>query len=115
MNAQARQRATLILQVQSGQLTASQAARQLGMSRKTYYQWEKRALQGLMQGLQAGQPGRPSTRPSRQIQQLRRKVQDLENKLQATEKVARLRELIGDLKRKPPTPKKGRSSKRSSK
>lgn len=115
MNAQARQRATLILQVQSGQLTASEAARQLGMSRKTYYQWEKRALQGLMQGLEPGSPGRLSTQPSREVAQLRRKVQELEQKLEKTEKVARLRELIGDLKKTKPTVKKGRSSKRSSK
>ena len=40
----ARQRAALIVAVQSGQITASEAAQQLGISRKTYYQWEKRAL-----------------------------------------------------------------------
>ena len=115
MNAPARQRATLILKVQSGQLTASQAARQLGMSRKTYYQWEKRALQGLMQGLEPETPGRPSTRPSPEVAQLRRKVQELEEKLEQTEKVARLRELVGELKKTKPTRKKGRLSKRSSK
>ena len=115
MNAQTRQRATLILQVQTGQITASQAALQLGMSRKTYYQWEKRALEGLMQGLEPSNPGRPSTQPSREVAQLRQKVQELEEKLEQTEKVARLRELIGDLKRTKPTPKKGRSSQRSSK
>jgi len=114
MNAQARQRATLILQVQAGQISASEAARQLGMSRKTYYQWEKRALEGLMQGLEPGSPGRPSTQPSREVAQLRQKVQELEEKLEETEKVARLRELIAQAKKKQPTPKKGRSSKRSS-
>ena len=115
MNAQAKQRAAVILQVQSGQLSASQAARQLGMSRKTYYQWEKRALQGLMQGLEPGNPGRPTRRPSREVQQLRRKIEQLEQKLEATEKVARLRELIREAKQTKPTAKKGRSSKRSSK
>ena len=115
MKAQARQRATLILQVQAGQITASEAARQLGMSRKTYYQWERRALEGLMQGLKPGNPGRPSTQPSREVAQLRQKVQELEQKLEETEKVAQLRELIAQAKQKQPTPKKGRSSKRSSK
>ena len=43
------------------------------------------------------------------------KVQELEQQLAQTEKVARLRELIGDLKTTQPTAKKGRSSKRSSK
>jgi hypothetical protein len=54
-----RQWATLILQVCAGQLTATEAARQLGVSRKTYYQWEARALRSLMQGLRPGRPGRP--------------------------------------------------------
>jgi transposase len=40
----ARQRAQLIMQVRSGLLTAEEAARQLRISRKTYYKWEKRAL-----------------------------------------------------------------------
>ena len=48
---QARQRASLILQVQAGQLSATQAAQSLGVSRKTYYQWERRALQGMVDQL----------------------------------------------------------------
>jgi transposase len=115
MKAQARQRAALILQVQAGQITASEAARQLGMSRKTYYQWEQRALKGMMQGLQPGQPGRPSTQPSREVAQLRRKVQELEQKLEKTGELARFLEKAGDLKNRQPTAKKKRSSKRSSK
>jgi len=115
MNAHLRQRANLILQVQAGQIRASEAARQMGMSRKTYYQWEKRALAGLLQGLEPGSPGRPSTQPSREVAELRHKVEELEQKLEQTEKVARLRELIAQAKQKQPTPKKGRSSKRSSK
>jgi len=115
MTTLARDRAALILQVQAGQLTASEAARQMGVSRKSYYQWEKRALQGLMEGLQLGPPGRPSQQPSLEIQRLRKKVKDLEEKLAATEKVARLRELIGDLQKPQPTLKRGRLSKRSSK
>ena len=39
----ARQRAQLIMQVQNGLLSAQEAARQLRISRKTYYKWERRA------------------------------------------------------------------------
>lgn len=42
----ARQRAQLIMQVRSGVLRAQEAALQLGVSRKTYYKWERRALGG---------------------------------------------------------------------
>jgi len=38
----AQQRANLIIQVRSNQLTAVEAARQMGISRKTYYKWENR-------------------------------------------------------------------------
>ena len=44
MNAKAKQRAAVILQVRSGQLTATAAAQTLGISRQQYYQWEQRAL-----------------------------------------------------------------------
>ena len=40
----AQERVMLILQVQAGTITAGQAAKQLGISRKTYYQCEQRTL-----------------------------------------------------------------------
>jgi len=59
----ARQRAQLIMQVRSGVLSAQEAARQLGVSRKTYYQWERRALAAMVEALEKREPGRP-LRPS---------------------------------------------------
>ena len=47
----ARQRAQLIMQVRSGVLSAQEAARQLGISRKTYYKWERRALAAMVEAL----------------------------------------------------------------
>ena len=41
----------VFLSVRGGTLTAKAAARQLGISRKTYYEWEARAFQGLMEAL----------------------------------------------------------------
>ena len=49
MNAKARQRAEVIFKVRSGQMTATDAAHALGISRQQYYQWEQRALQALLQ------------------------------------------------------------------
>ncbi len=108
-----RQWATLILQVRAGQLTATEAARQMGVSRKTYYQWERRALQGLMQGLHPGQPGRPRAGPSPEIQRLQERIQTLEQQLEKTEQVARLRQLLAQAKQPQSRTKKGASSKRS--
>ena len=55
----ARLRAQLIMKVRCGLMTASEAARQLGVSRKTYYKWEQRGLSALLDGLSDQTPGRP--------------------------------------------------------
>ena len=52
MNPKAQQRAEAIFKVRSGQLTATAAAQALGISRQQYYQWEKRALEALLQALE---------------------------------------------------------------
>ena len=54
-------RAEMIMKVRCGLMTAAQAARKLGVSRKTYYKWEKRGLEALLSGLADKEPGRPST------------------------------------------------------
>jgi transposase len=56
----ARQRAQVIVKVRCGLMNASQAAKQLGVSRKTYYKWEQRALSAMLDGLTDQPPGRPS-------------------------------------------------------
>ena len=56
----AKQRALIIMQVRSGQITATEGARQLGISRKTYYQWESRGLDGMLKALEDQDPGRPA-------------------------------------------------------
>jgi transposase len=52
-------RAEVILKVRCGLLTATEAARILGVSRKTYYQWERRGLSALVDALKQHPPGRP--------------------------------------------------------
>lgn len=42
-------------------MTATEAAKQLGVSRKTYYKWEQRGLEALLDGLQDQPAGRPET------------------------------------------------------
>lgn len=42
-------------------MTAVDAAKILGVSRKTYYKWEKRGLSGLVNALDARLNGRPET------------------------------------------------------
>ena len=94
-----RQRAEIILQVRSGQITATDAARLLGISRKTYYQWEQRALSGMLAGLENREPGRPLTqRPDPETQRLKQKVSELENQLKVMEQVHELRGMLAELR-----------------
>ena len=58
-NELARLRAELILEVRGGQISATDAAKKLGVSRKTYYKWESRALKGMVKALNDRDRGRP--------------------------------------------------------
>jgi transposase len=77
----ARERATLIVQVQSGRLTAVEAARRLGVSRKTYYKWEQRALAAMVGALQDKAGGRPAEERDTEKERLQGEVQNLQEAL----------------------------------
>ena len=94
MNAKARQRAQVILQVRSGQITATQAAQQLGISRQQYYQWEKRALSALLTALADQPTGRPKSPTDPEKQALQRRVQQLEQLVREHQQREQLRQLL---------------------
>ena len=94
MNAKARQRAELILQVRSGQLTATAAAQTLGISRQQYYQWEQRALQALLSALEDQPTGRPKKPTDLEKELLQRRVQQLEQEVQRQQQREALRQLL---------------------
>lgn len=87
-------RASLILQVRAGQLTAQQAAQQLGISRQAFYKWEKRALKALLNALQDQPPGRPKGPADPEKDQLKSRVEELERKVQLYEQREQLRALL---------------------
>jgi transposase len=90
----ARQRAQLIMQVRSGVLSAQEAARQLGISRKTYYQWERRALAAMVEALGNRPPGRPPRPIDPEKEALERQTQELQAKLQVLEQTERIRQRL---------------------
>ena len=92
--AQARLRAELILKVRSGLMTASAAAKRLGVSRKTYYKWEKRALTGMVDGLCEREAGRPASKPDEEKENLKKKVAELERELRLRQQSEELRKLL---------------------
>ena len=93
-HALARQRAQLIMQVRSGVLRAQEAARQLGISRKTYYQWERRALAAMVEALGNREPGRPPRPIDPEKAALQRQTQELQAKLDVLQQTERIRQRL---------------------
>ncbi len=91
----ARQRALVIFQVRSGALTAKQGARLLGVSRKTYYEWEEKSLRAMALALENRPSGRPSLRVDAEKEAFRERIQELEKKLYLAEKTIEVKELLG--------------------
>jgi len=90
----ARERASIILQVRSGALTATEGAERLGVSRKTYYEWEDRALEAMALALENHPPGRPPILLDAEKEEFQEKVRDLEKKLYLAEKTIEVKDLL---------------------
>ncbi len=90
----ARERATVVFAVRSGQITAEEGARRLGVSRKTYYEWERRALQAMTEALEDRAPGRPSTPRDHENERLQEQITELEKKLFVAEKTVEVRDML---------------------
>src|SRR5215831_10962440 len=89
----ARQRAQLIMQVQSGLLSAREA-RQLQVSRKTYYKWERRALAAMVEALGNREQGRPRQAIDLEKEALRSRTEEIEAKLQVLEQTEQIRQRL---------------------
>ena len=90
----ARQRATVVFAVRSGQITAEEGARRLGVSRKTYYEWESRALQAMTEAMEDRNPGRPNTLQDEEKQHLQTQVAELQKMLFVAEKTVEVRDML---------------------
>jgi transcriptional regulator with XRE-family HTH domain len=66
----------VIFAVQSGQITAEEGARRLGVSRKTYYEWENRALEAM------------------EKERLRSEISALQNELFVAKKTVEVRDML---------------------
>jgi transposase len=91
----ARKRALVILQVRSGALTAKEGAKLLGVSRKTYYEWEEKSLKAMALALENHPAGRPSVPVDEEKETLRERIRELEKKLDLAEKTIEVKELLG--------------------
>jgi transposase len=90
----ARQRAAVVVAVRSGQITAEEGARRLGVSRKTYYEWESRALQAMTEAMEDKAPGRPSMPKDEEKERLQEENTELRKKLFVAQKTVEVRDML---------------------
>lgn len=90
----ARERAMVILQVRSGAVTAKEGAKLLGVSRKTYYEWEEKSLKAMALALENRAAGRPPAPVDPEKEALRERIQELEKKLYLAEKTIEVKEIL---------------------
>ncbi len=93
-------RTEMIVKVRAGQMTAKAAAAALGVSRKTYYKWEKRGLQAMLAAERDETAGRPETGPAPEVVKLQAQVATLTAKLEAMAQTAELRLMLRLLERR---------------
>ena len=90
----ARERALVILHVRSGTITAKEGAKRLGVSRKTYYEWEEKSLKAMALALENHPVGRPSVPVDEEKEELRKQVLELKKKLSLVEDALEVKELL---------------------
>jgi hypothetical protein len=90
----ARKWAEKIIAVRSGKITATEAARELSVSRKTYYEKENRALAALAEALQDQPAGRPGQAPDEEKMVLQKKVKTLEEENLLLRSSLRIRDVM---------------------
>jgi len=79
-------------------MTASEAARQLGVSRKTYYKWEQRGLSSLLDSLADQVPGRPEKEAHPAQTVFEKQMADLKKENELLEQKLILKDLAFDLR-----------------
>ncbi|SRR5579885_1448838 len=111
MSAKANQRAEVIFKVRSGQMSATDAAAELGISRQQYYQWEQRALRALLTSLEDQPTGRPKTPTDPEKEKLQHRVEQLEQQVQHFQQQEQLRQLLHQWAERDDLPKTKKNSK----
>jgi transposase len=94
-------RAEIIMKVRCGLMNASQAAKQLGISRKTYYKWEKRGLGALLEGLTDQTPGRPVQPVDKEKEGLESQLAQARRDNELLKRQMALKDVLTDLKLEP--------------
>ena len=90
----AQKRMSVILQVLNGQITATQGAEQLGVSRKTFHSWENKALLSLHESLKDKSPGRPERELNPYVEEIENKLKNLSKQVLMLEQEREIRDIL---------------------
>ena len=94
----ARLRAEMIMKVRCGLLTARQAADRMGVSRKTFYKWEQRGLNALLEHVTDQPPGRRSHPSDSRIQDLEKQLSRAHQQIELLNRKMALKDVVMELK-----------------
>lgn len=110
----AEERMRVILEHLAGRKTATQAAMDLRVSRKTFYEWLDRVREGIYQAVKDRPGGRPPEPVDPEKEQLQKDLETLEKERVVLEGRLRIqeaiRQTIEELRDRTPQPKKKREA-----
>lgn len=76
-------------------MTATEAAKTLGVSRKTYYKWEQRGMEGLLEGVENQPTDRPEAAPEQVLrEQFEREREELQRRNEQLQQKLDLKDLV---------------------
>ena len=88
----ARKRLLVIMQVINGEITATKGAGLLGMSRRTYYKWEERLIENMLNSMEDRDPGRPSLAVDVEKEAMEKQLKDQADQILALRMGIRVRD-----------------------
>ena len=94
-DAETLRRSQTLLDVTAGRKTSKEAAETLGVSRKTWHAWQRRGLEGLLEGMSRRPPGRRASPADPEKAALRKRVSELEAKVSELERSLRILKAVG--------------------
>ena len=94
---EARKRVLVITRVMNGEITATQAADLLNMSRKSYYKWEERFMENMLSSVEDRAPGRPSIEKDLEKGTLKKQLKDQSDQILALRMGIQVRDEIMEM------------------
>ena len=88
------ERLTTVLGVLAGTMTATEAAQQPGISRKSYYEWQERALSAMRGALTDRPAGRPANPVDTEKEALEQQVEDLSRQVELAKQTIEVKTIL---------------------